>query len=1502
MALCCVSVLGNISRDTIFLRSYRASSISALTLLLSFTTAYALTSVNSLLKRLAAQNASSSVLYAISPAGLASGLLLLALLSLSVPQLAKVTSVGIYIWIEISAQLLTQQFWDLCAKAFDVTQSKKYFGFITFGTTLGSLLASLLILPVLQRQMLPTEYNLIVSALVLYVVALVLYQTAEHYAPRATENKRPAKEVKAQSQTKGITANESSAAIISDIQKRNYLKHICFFDMLATIVRVLVDNTTLSILSLHDEAQVKESLTMINSVQSVMMIPMQFASGPFFTHFGVMYGISILPVTVLLFGGATYTSTAAGSLIFTRALYNAVSLSLFNPARELLWLPFNASERSRFKTFVCGPFRSLSRIVGAIVSMVLTAELFILYFGGSCVSMILMAVAVAWFIDALAARKSYAAEFYASLKQGYVDFSSPIVDFTPDQTALVKETLMSGAQNQVNYVLSSLSHSHIIYFSQELRSVFYRTNREDVPITPLHTKLRLLNLHTAAKREFVVRAQEAFVLPDPSTLPPGIFNMMDLMMLVKEKSQAVPRQLRVAAILACGYEKFNEDNQKCSDMLSKIIQNPDEDKSVVVCAAVALLRLSEWMNEEANIVLQRMLHEEQDMESRVVCLKIVGRELPELLGDGFLVFLLHHSSTQIVQAAVECCSHSARTSRMLIPALVKHLPNPSLRTQIVQALQKFDSGALWGTLSQFVDSTVESVKSNAGRPDSVQLHQRREALSGALKLLLTGTFPVEDKLKLVLHLLDVMIGASKQMTQLGREDDALHRLFGMDSHVEEQIIDALIELISRIDSKLMQSYEHLMHPVHAVLDIKIYEAYEMRHVTSLLHAMCPRNADNIEDSSPLLLQHVEHYIKDSLRVLLKLLSTGFPKEFNVAVILEGLQSDLPQAHGAIQEVLENLLPSAYKSLILPLLFPKATAGKSTAKMEKDVKEMFNEKSGMDLLLETMQQEQAHVELSCLALQYFLHIAEYHKEFMTDSTKEKFGADILPRLLDHKLPRELLIETYHSQPDVLPWDQVHGLQIEDAPLISRVAISNCLRVSALFENVCAIDILRILSHHFTPMKVSQGTTFAVEGDLATCMYVVAAGHVQLHKERRILADLGYGACVGQAALLRHSSHSGNHIASATATSDSVLLSVSREALDALMRENPRVSRGVLNAVACSLRWLYFEPLDAIAESGCLPRRSRSSSMMMRRSSLSAPQSDGANPVLMKTESLASSLKAVMSVDRAAKSFLYNIGRSRKSESPQPTSLPGNRSRNRSFNLSPSPSMPNRPEALRTLSTSSDPADFTHFEKCIHLKGSQLVRNLDDDKVSLVAQLSRVTSLSHGEVLYEDGATAQSVFVIIEGTIAITKPPKSDGQHHNSFPAIELHDGDCFGEEVGYITLYWHFRSLIQTLQQSFVANTGMNGQAASIGRSTLFDIAVKELIELSELHPDVMRVVIAWLAYKLAKSTESMVTPLLSPQSTRREPLWSDDALSESEEPLSSPTLTNRSGKSRAQST
>lgn len=202
-----------------------------------------------------------------------------------------------------------------------------------------------------------------------------------------------------------------------------------------------------------------------------------------------------------------------------------------------------------------------------------------------------------------------------------------------------------------------------------------------------------------------------------------------------------------------------------------------------------------------------------------MCLKIVGKELPELLGDGFLVYLLHHSSPQIVQAAVECCSHSSRNSRMLIPALVKHLSNSALRSEVVAALKWFDPAALWATLSQYIESVVQFPKKTAAISLTSSVEQKREALAGALKVLEATTFQLEDKLNLLLSLIDALIVSPIEEPNDETGDDAdvdvLHQLFSKDAELEELAVDALLNLVRR-HCRYVQVRSALTACVHGV--------------------------------------------------------------------------------------------------------------------------------------------------------------------------------------------------------------------------------------------------------------------------------------------------------------------------------------------------------------------------------------------------------------------------------------------------------------------------------------------------------------------------------------------------------------------------------------------------------------------------------------------------------------------------------------------------------------
>jgi hypothetical protein len=83
------------------------------------------------------------------------------------------------------------------------------------------------------------------------------------------------------------------------------------------------------------------------------------------------------------------------------------------------------------------------------------------------------------------------------------------------------------------------------------------------------------------------------------------------------------------------------------------------------------------------------------------------------------------------------------------------------------------------------------------------MEHKREALSGALKVLEMSHFPLEDKLGLLLSLIDTLIIESPTAPRSDSSDhggtatmDILHRLFGKDAFLEELVVDSLLTLVN----------------------------------------------------------------------------------------------------------------------------------------------------------------------------------------------------------------------------------------------------------------------------------------------------------------------------------------------------------------------------------------------------------------------------------------------------------------------------------------------------------------------------------------------------------------------------------------------------------------------------------------------------------------------------------------------------------------------------------
>jgi CRP/FNR family transcriptional regulator, cyclic AMP receptor protein len=131
------------------------------------------------------------------------------------------------------------------------------------------------------------------------------------------------------------------------------------------------------------------------------------------------------------------------------------------------------------------------------------------------------------------------------------------------------------------------------------------------------------------------------------------------------------------------------------------------------------------------------------------------------------------------------------------------------------------------------------------------------------------------------------------------------------------------------------------------------------------------------------------------------------------------------------------------------------------------------------------------------------------------------------------------------------------------------ISSMLVESDLFSHMSPAE-LRAAAHYFSVSKISQEEIVFDEGDVGAFMCIVHSGKisvikVNLYDDVVEVATLGPGRAFGEMAVL-----DGEHrSATCRAAEDSILLTLSKDALDKMLEEHPRIGARIIRAIAVSL---------------------------------------------------------------------------------------------------------------------------------------------------------------------------------------------------------------------------------------------------------------------------------------------------------------------------------------------
>lgn len=255
--------------------------------------------------------------------------------------LAFVAAFIFFLWASVFNLFATSVFWTLMADIYTGEQSKKVFGFLGAGGTLGQVFGSGLTSFIVKHVEGFHLTNLLILSVLLLeaVVQVMLLITRDYEEPlRRPEEKKP-----------------HALSGLTDILKSKYLIGICLFLFLYTFTSSFIYFQKQAIVEdqLSNRADRVGFFSNINFVISLLTLGIQlFLTGKFLSIIGLSAGLSLVPVITL----AGFVALLKKPDLITIALLDifrkTTNYAISRPAREVLFTAVSRREKYLAKNFI----------------------------------------------------------------------------------------------------------------------------------------------------------------------------------------------------------------------------------------------------------------------------------------------------------------------------------------------------------------------------------------------------------------------------------------------------------------------------------------------------------------------------------------------------------------------------------------------------------------------------------------------------------------------------------------------------------------------------------------------------------------------------------------------------------------------------------------------------------------------------------------------------------------------------------------------------------------------------------------------------------------------------------------------------------------------------------------------------------------------------------------------------------------------------------------------
>ncbi|TVP46896.1 MAG: MFS transporter [Gemmatimonadales bacterium] len=279
----------------------------------------------------------------------ASLLVFWALLTFAPDAAGEISGRVFYIWFSVFNLFSTMVFWALMVDRFSLEQSKRLFGVIAVGGTLGAMFGPWLAWTYVE--VLGTA-NLILIAVGFLMLAVVAAAIVARLQPESLTEVDPddpeAPPVVPEEEIIGGSAWEGFRAVV----RSPYLFGICVFILVMAIMATFIYFTRLTMVAAMTQ-EMDEQTGLFAQIdfwtQFSTFLLQILITGHIMKRVGVGVALALLPITVSLgFIGLAMTGTFT-ALILLEAAYRAMQRGITRPARETLFTVVNREDKYKAK-------------------------------------------------------------------------------------------------------------------------------------------------------------------------------------------------------------------------------------------------------------------------------------------------------------------------------------------------------------------------------------------------------------------------------------------------------------------------------------------------------------------------------------------------------------------------------------------------------------------------------------------------------------------------------------------------------------------------------------------------------------------------------------------------------------------------------------------------------------------------------------------------------------------------------------------------------------------------------------------------------------------------------------------------------------------------------------------------------------------------------------------------------------------------------------------------